>query len=246
MTARLSRVPAVELRNVARVYPNGNASITILDGVNLMIAVGELVAITGPSGSGKTTLLNLMAGLDDPTEGDILLFGNSLIAMTDADRTALRAKSVGLVFQEAHLLPGLTALENVVAARLPWSRWQIIFPAARELLSAVGLEARMDFPPERLSAGERQRVGIARALVGRPQLLLADEPSGNLDQRATEEVLSLLERLRLDYDLTMVIATHDVAVAAVAERVIRVAGGHVVEDRALEQKPFYDVNQLEE
>jgi putative ABC transport system ATP-binding protein len=190
------RRPVIELTGVSRTYPSGGSEVSALIDLDLRVEAGESVAVSGPSGSGKTTLLNLIAGLDRPTAGDVHVLGTALHRAGERELTAFRARSVGVVLQEPHLLPGLTALENVVASRLPWARWRDLAPAARALLESVGLAGRLDFPPSRLSGGERQRVGIARALLGRPQLLLADEPSGNLDLAATEEVLALLARLR--------------------------------------------------
>jgi ABC-type lipoprotein export system ATPase subunit len=213
--------------------------------VSLTVAVGETVALTGPSGSGKTTLLNLIAGLDRPTSGTVTVLGQELTALRERDLTRFRARSLGLVFQDPHLLPGLTALENVIAARLPWARRRVLEPEARKLLKAVGLASRMNHPPARLSGGERQRVGIARALLGQPRLLLADEPTGNLDAGSTEDLLSLLDELRSDFGLTLVVATHDPAVAAIAHRVILLSGGHVVEDRPQPSAERIEVRELE-
>lgn len=213
--------------------------------VSLTVAVGETVALTGPSGSGKTTLLNLIAGLDRPTSGTVTVLGHELTALRERDLTRFRARSLGLVFQDPHLLPGLTALENVIAARLPWARRRVLEPDARKLLKAVGLVSRMNHPPARLSGGERQRVGIARALLGQPRLLLADEPTGNLDAGSTEDLLSLLDELRSELGLTLVVATHDPAVAAIAHRVILLSGGRVVEDRPQPSAARIEVRELE-
>jgi putative ABC transport system ATP-binding protein len=185
----------------------------------------QRVAITGPSGSGKTTLVNLIAGLDRPTSGSIRVLGQDLGELSESQLTAHRAHHVGLVFQDPHLLPGLTATENVVAARLPWAKGSVLEPRARALLAQVGLEHRADFPPARLSGGERQRVGIARALLGAPALLMADEPTGNLDGVATVAFLSLLAGLRASMGLTLIVATHDPLVAASATRVLRLRDG---------------------
>jgi putative ABC transport system ATP-binding protein len=213
--------------------------------VSLTVAVGETVALTGPSGSGKTTLLNLIAGLDRPTSGTVTVLGQDLTSLKERQLTAFRARSLGLVFQDPHLLPGLTALENVIAARLPWAKRRVLEPEARKLLKAVGLAARMNHPPARLSGGERQRVGIARALLGQPRLLLADEPTGNLDAGSTEELLSLVDDLRSELRLTLVVATHDPAVAAIAHRVILLSGGRVIEDRQQPSAERIEVKELE-
>lgn len=237
--------PAVALTKVTRAFQSGGDEVVAVAGVSLTVAVGETIAIAGPSGSGKTTLLNLIAGLDRPTSGTVTVLGQDLTSLKERDLTAFRARSLGLVFQDPHLLPGLTALENVIAARLPWARRRVLEPEARKLLKAVGLGSRMNHPPARLSGGERQRVGIARALLGQPRLLLADEPTGNLDAGSTEELLSLLDELRSDLGLTLVVVTHDPAVAAIAHRVVRLSGGRVVEDRAQLSAGRLEVRELE-
>ena len=237
--------PAVALTRVTRAFQSGGDEVVALAEVSLTVAVDETVAITGPSGSGKTTLLNLIAGLDRPTSGTVTVLGQDLTSLKERDLTAFRARSLGLVFQDPHLLPGLTALENVIAARLPWARRRVLEPEARRLLKAVGLGSRMNHPPARLSGGERQRVGIARALLGQPRLLLADEPTGTLDAGSTEELLSLLDELRRDLGLTLLVVTHDPAVAAIAHRVVRLSGGRVVEDRPQLSAGRIEVRELE-
>jgi putative ABC transport system ATP-binding protein len=216
---------AVELRSVSRAYDIPGAEVLALRDITLEIPRGQAVAITGPSGSGKTTLLNLIAGLDRPTSGEVIPLGRALGGLRERQLTAFRASAVGLVFQDPHLLPGLTALENVVLARLPWGSRRVLAGEAARLLRAVGLSERLDFPPARLSGGERQRVGIARALLGAPLLLLADEPTGNLDDSGTAELLDLLRTLRRGFDFTLVVATHDPTVAAITDRVVRLVRG---------------------
>jgi putative ABC transport system ATP-binding protein len=230
---------------VTRAFESGGEEVLALEGISLSVATAETVAITGPSGSGKTTLLNLIAGLDRPTSGTVTVLGQDLGSLKERELTAFRARSLGIVFQDPHLLPGLTALENVIAARLPWARRRVLEPEARKLLAAVGLGSRMNHPPARLSGGERQRVGIARALLGQPQLLLADEPTGNLDIGSTEELIALLEELRNDLKLTLVISTHDPAVAAIAHRVIRLRGGRVIEERSQRTAERLETRELE-
>lgn len=202
--------------------------------VTLAVSRGEIVALTGPSGSGKTTLLHLVAGLDRPTTGSITVLGTALDVCNDRQLTAFRGQRLGIILQDSHLLPGLTALENVVIARLPWGHRHQLQMDARDLLVAVGLEGRMDFPPGRLSGGERQRVGLARALLGDPEVLLADEPTGDLDGRATDDLLALLDGLRRERHLTVLIVTHDAAVAAAAHRRLRLVNG------SLEPEPRHD------
>ena len=237
--------PAVMVSAVTRSFQSGGEDVHALKDVSFSVASAETVAITGPSGSGKTTLLNLIAGLDRPTSGTITVLGQDLSSLKERQLTAFRARSLGIVFQDPHLLPGLTALENVIAARLPWARRRVLEPDARKLLAAVGLGSRMNHPPARLSGGERQRVGIARALLGQPRLMLADEPTGNLDIGSTEELIALLDELRSDLKLTLVISTHDPAVAAIAHRVIRLRGGRVVEERSQRVAERIDARELE-
>jgi ABC-type lipoprotein export system ATPase subunit len=237
--------PAVMVSAVTRAFQSGGEEVRALVDVSLSVAPAETVAITGPSGSGKTTLLNLIAGLDRPTSGTVIVLGQDLSSLKERELTAFRARSLGIVFQDPHLLPGLTALENVIAARLPWARRRALEPDARKLLAAVGLGSRMNHPPARLSGGERQRVGIARALLGQPRLLLADEPTGNLDIGSTEELIALLDELRNDFKLTLVISTHDPAVAAIAHRVIRLRGGRVVEERSQRVADRIETRELE-
>ncbi len=239
------REPAIELRGVSRIYPSGAERVSALCDVDLVIYPGEAVAITGPSGSGKTTLLNLVAGLDHPTSGEIRVIGQSLGELSEGKLTAFRAKSIGLVFQDPHLLPGLSAVENVAVARLPWGRRSQLMQEAKKLLEALGLGQRLHHPPSRLSAGERQRVGLARALLGQPAILLADEPTGNLDAKTTEGLIALLTELRDDMQITFVIATHDPAVAAMAQRVVRLVGGTIESDRSVPQLSPVDIQSLQ-
>jgi len=219
----------IAVDSISRVYSAGGTEVVALAAVDLEIGNDEGVAVVGPSGSGKSTLLHLIAGLDRPTSGRISVFGQRLWEMSESELTHFRATTVGYVFQEAHLLPGLTALENVVVARLPWGHRRELTREARDLLEAVGLGDRVDHTPDRLSGGERQRVSLARALAGRPRLLMADEPTGNLDAETTEGLLGVLDFLRGSLDLTLVLATHDLAVAASTDRVLRLAGGRLVD-----------------
>jgi putative ABC transport system ATP-binding protein len=219
----------IDLRGISKTFRSGAVEVVALSDITLGVQKDEFIALMGPSGSGKTTLLNLIAGLDRPTAGELLVDGEQLVSLSERQLTAFRAGRLGLVFQDPHLLPGLSALENVIVSRLPWQSRRQLEPEARELLDRVGLAERLDFPPARLSGGERQRVGIARALLGRPRLLLADEPTGNLDAATTEELLALLQRLRSDFSLTVITATHDPIVSSVAGRELRLAGGRLAE-----------------
>jgi putative ABC transport system ATP-binding protein len=217
-------VPVIELRGLARSYP-GPPPVCALRPADLLIDGGDYVAVTGPSGSGKSTLLHLLGLLDTPTAGSYLLDGANTSALTDVDRSALRGRRIGIVFQAFHLLPYRTALENVQLALLynqtPRRGRQ---PAATAALAAVGLGHRLDALPTTLSGGECQRVAIARALVNRPALLLCDEPTGNLDSANAATVMSLLDDLNQD-GYTVVVITHDPGVAAHARRAIAISDG---------------------
>jgi len=220
-------------------------TVTALADVCLEIAAGEVVAIVGPSGSGKSTLLHLVGGLDRPTTGRISVFGQDIVSLSESKLTRFRANTLGYVFQESYLLPGLTALENVVAGRLPWGRRSDLVTEALALLKAVGLGERTDHAPDRLSGGERQRVSLARALLGRPSLLVADEPTGDLDTDTTEGLLSLLLSLRSEFGLTLLLATHDTAVASVADRKVRLGSGRVVSDQVVGDAPVFPSRVLD-
>lgn len=226
----------IGLESVSRLYRVGSESIWVLRNISFQVAQDQFVAITGPSGSGKTTLLNLIATIDRPTAGRIVVSGLDVTRLSDSELTRFRARTYGIVFQDPHLLPGLTALENVVAGRLPWNTWKQLKPPAEQLLKRVGLGHRLHHPPARLSGGERQRVAIARALLGKPRVLLADEPTGNLDLKNTEAIVSLLEELRNDLGLTVLIGTHDAFVASVAEQVINLRPAAI----SMEAEPAVD------
>ena len=221
-------------RNLTQRYrrAGGGSSLTVVDDVNLEVAAGEVVAVLGPSGSGKTTLLGLLAGLDLASEGSVSVDGVALDSLDEDGRAALRAERVGFVFQNFQLLPTLTALENVLVPLelLPSGRAPAPREAesrARELLERVGLGERLDHYPAQLSGGEQQRVGIARAFVARPQLLFADEPTGNLDRETGHFVAELLFALNRESGTTLVMVTHDLELARRADRVVHLEGGRV-------------------
>ena len=213
--------PLLRAENLTKRYPDGD--VHALRGVSLAIRAGESVAITGPSGCGKTTLLHLLGGLDRPTSGEVYFEGKPLGGI---DLDAFRARRLGFVFQSFHLLPTLSALENVQVPMFegPWPRSERVGRAER-LLEEVGLSHRKHQRPTRLSVGERQRVAIARALANGPSLVLADEPTGNLDSTAQAEVLALLARLRNDRGLTLLVVTHSREVAAAADREVKLKDG---------------------
>jgi putative ABC transport system ATP-binding protein len=222
--------PVIELRGAGRTYP-GPPPVPALRPADLVIAAGEYVAVTGPSGSGKSTLLHLLGLLDAPTSGHYLLEGLDTSALSDRDRSALRGRRIGFVFQSFHLLPYRSALENVLLAQLYNSsprEGRIL--AAVDALIRVGLGHRLDALPTTLSGGESQRVAIARAVVNRPSLLLCDEPTGNLDSRNAGLVMELLDELN-SVGLTIVIITHDPVVAARTGRTVAIRDGVLSEQR---------------
>jgi putative ABC transport system ATP-binding protein len=223
--AKTESQPLLRLVDVCRTYDNGE--LRALSNVSLIISRGDYLAIMGPSGSGKSTLLNLLGALDKPTAGDILFEGKSLIDATDLDH--FRATTLGFVFQSFHLLPTLTALENVQIPMFetPLSARQRAAKAA-ELLELIGMSHRESHLPAKLSVGERQRVAIARALANDPKLLLADEPTGNLDSASGQIVLDLFDRLHRERGLTIVVITHDASVASRAQRTIRIYDGQIL------------------
>jgi len=220
----------IQLERVTRRF-EGRAEVTALDDTSLTIARGQMVSIVGPSGSGKSTLLNLIGALDRPTSGDVRIDGDSLAQLSDDGRTMVRRDKIGFIFQFFNLLPTLTCLENV---GLPlhlraWPRKKVA-ARARELLDLVQLSDRLDHLPDQLSGGQRQRVAIARALSIYPPILLADEPTGNLDTRTGQDILALIRDLHSRFGATVVIVTHDPAVAASCERTVTLRDGRIVED----------------
>jgi len=220
--------PVIELRGLARTYP-GAPPVHALRPADLVIEAGDYVAVTGPSGSGKSTLLHLLGLLDAPTAGSYLLDGLDTSALSDRDRSALRGRRIGIVFQAFHLLPHRTALENVLLAELyNQTPRSARLEAAAGALGEVGLGHRLDALPTTLSGGECQRVAIARALVNRPSLVLCDEPTGNLDSRNAAALMELLDQLNAD-GLTIVVITHDAGVAAHAGRTVAISDGSLSE-----------------
>ncbi len=200
---------------------------TILDDASLAVNRGETAAVVGPSGAGKSTLLALLAGLDEPTSGQVWLDGVEVTGLDEDGRARLRSRQVGFVFQSFHLLPSLTAFENVLLP-LELGGAPDQAPRAREALGRVGLDRRMSHYPRQLSGGEKQRVAIARAFVTGPSLLFADEPTGNLDNKTGERILSLLFELNAAADTTLVLVTHDLAAARKCDRVFELAAGRIV------------------
>jgi ABC-type lipoprotein export system ATPase subunit len=220
-------------RNVSKSYTMGKRALEVLRNVSLDVARGEFIALRGASGAGKSTLLHLFGGLDVPNGGEIWFGGKNLASASEAQLTRLRNARVGFIFQAYHLLPELDALENVcVPARLARVSASQSEKRGRDLLTRVGLGARMDHKPYELSGGEQQRVAIARALMNEPELILADEPTGNLDSHTGQEIADLLVALRAEKNTTLIIATHDATVAARAPKVIRLTDGEIVASAA--------------
>jgi lipoprotein-releasing system ATP-binding protein len=215
-------------RNVSKAYAMGKRSLEVLRGVSLDVARGEFLALRGASGAGKSTLLHLFGGLDSPNAGEIWFAGKNLAQASEAELARLRNHKVGFIFQAYHLLPELDALENVcVPARLARIPAAVAERRGRDLLARVGFGARLDHKPYELSGGEQQRVAIARALMNEPELILADEPTGNLDSHTGTEIVDLLVNLRADKNTTLIIATHDASVAARAPKVIQLVDGQI-------------------
>jgi ABC-type lipoprotein export system ATPase subunit len=216
-------------RGLKKNYTLGKRSLEVLRGVDLDVARGEFLALRGASGAGKSTLLHLIGGLDVPNAGEIFFDGQNLVAFSERRLTEFRNRRVGFIFQAYHLLPELTALENVcLPARMARISSAQTEQRGRDLLSRVGLKDRVEHKPSELSGGEQQRVAIARALINAPELVLADEPTGNLDSKTGGEIIELLKSLRAEKNTTLVIATHDAKVAANAERVIELVDGRIV------------------
>jgi putative ABC transport system ATP-binding protein len=219
-----------ELRDVTRSYGKNDTQVDAVRDVDLVIQRGEFVAIVGPSGSGKTTLLQLLGGLDRPTSGEVRFEGRDLAALKESGLTSLRLSTIGFVFQQFNLIPTLTARQNVELALAPAMRK----PAERrarsqELLDAVGLGKRAHHLPSQLSGGEQQRVAIARALANKPDVLLADEPTGNLDSTTGQEIIALLRELNVESEQTIVLITHDADVAAEVTRTVSMRDGSIVD-----------------
>jgi len=221
----------IQLVELTRRYRQGSHTVTALDGVNLRIPAGEFTAIVGRSGSGKTTLLDIAGLLLRPTSGTVLLDGVDTAKLSDGRRADIRSRRIGFVFQEYNLLPALTVVENVLlACRYGAGDGRACRRRALELLELVGLSDRLRHRPDQLSGGQQQRVAIARALVNRPALVLGDEPTGAVDSQTSGELIALMRRLNREEGVTFVIVTHDLDLAARADRVVRLADGRVAAD----------------
>jgi putative ABC transport system ATP-binding protein len=224
----------VQTENLTRIYGSGETAVTALDRVNLSVNEGEFLAVMGPSGCGKSTLLHLIGGLDRPTEGRVLLAGQDLTQLDDDSLTLLRRRKIGFVFQFFNLIPVLTALENVA---LPLLLDGVPAKEARqravEWLERMGLGERLHHRPDQLSAGQQQRVAIARAMVTEPALILADEPTGNLDTRAGDDIANLLRQTVNQWGRTVLMVTHDPRIAAYADRIVFLKDGRIVDETLL-------------
>jgi putative ABC transport system ATP-binding protein len=229
------RMALIELRNVKKVYRQGDLEVEVLKGIDLSIEKGEFVSIMGPSGSGKSTLMYILGCLDRPTSGEYILDGRNVLELSDEELSKLRAEYIGFVFQAFYLIPYLSVLDNVVlpVEYLPKERRRELFSKvspeerAKELLSRLGMEERLSFKPEELSGGQKQRTAIARALINSPEIILADEPTGQLDTASGRAVLEIFKELNSE-GKTVVVVTHDPEVARQAKRVIRIQDGVIV------------------
>ena len=221
--------PMIEIRDLKKTYHVGEIDVHALRGVNLSVERGEFVAVVGPSGSGKSTLFHILGGLTPPTSGSIHIDGRDLLSMTEAERTNLRKTSVGFVFQKYNLLPTLSAADNIEIARDIAGKKGPLDPQFEEILGLLGIKGRLHHKPRALSGGEQQRVAIARSIVNRPAILLADEPTGNLDTENSAAVLGLLCDLNTRLGQTILMITHNPEAAAYAHRIVKMRDGRVVD-----------------
>ncbi len=231
-------MPIVEVRELTKIYGSGDTAVTALDRVSLTVEQGEFVAVMGPSGCGKSTLLNLVGGLDRPTSGEVLIDGTDIASMSDQAITELRRRRLGFVFQFFNLIPVLTTSEN---AALPLTL-DGVKPAeardrAQDWLRKVGLGDKLASRPDQLSGGQQQRVAVARALVTDPALVLADEPTGNLDSKSADDIANLLKQAAEEWGRAIVMVTHDLSIASHARRIVFMRDGSVVDDVALDGDP---------
>ncbi|HSM76174.1 MAG TPA: ABC transporter ATP-binding protein [Bryobacteraceae bacterium] len=223
----MTSAPIISVRGLRKVYRVGEVDVNALRGVDFDVQPGEFVSIVGPSGSGKSTLFHILGGLTPPTSGSVLIAGQDLLGMTDRDRTKLRQKTVGFVFQKYNLLPTLTARDNIEIARYIAGSTGPLDGEFEQMLTLLGVGSRLHHKPRALSGGEQQRIAIARALVNHPAILLADEPTGNLDTENSNAVLKLLGDLNERLGQTILMITHNPEAAAYGHRVIRMRDGHI-------------------
>lgn len=220
----------ITVKNVIKEYKTAHA----LRGVSMDVEKGQWVNIMGPSGSGKSTLLNILGGLDNATSGDVIIDSNNIETLSDDQLTIFRREKIGFIFQQSHLIPYLTAVENVMLAQYFHSMADL--KEAEDALKRVGLSNRLTHRPSQLSGGEQQRICIARALINTPELLLADEPTGNLDRENTKIILELLKKLYLEEHFTIILVTHDPYVSKWGERILQMEDGHIVGDERIKER----------
>lgn len=222
----------IEIKNLCKVYGKGEVEVKALDNINLNIEQGEFVAIVGPSGSGKSTLLHLLGGVDKPTSGEVIIKGESIYKLKEKELSILRRRNLGFVFQFFNLIPVLTAEENIEMPVL-LDNGKIDKNYMNELLKLLGLEERRNHHPSELSGGQQQRVSIGRALANKPSIILADEPTGNLDSKNSKEVLELLKYCAKKYNQTLILITHDINIAKSADRVITIEDGEITTNEVI-------------
>ena len=220
--------PIIQVRGLRKVYRVGDVDVEALRGVTLEVGRGEFLCVVGPSGSGKSTLFHILGGLTGATAGEVIVDGRDLSKISDAERTEMRKRLVGFVFQKYNLLPTLSAADNIAIARHIAGRDRIADPRFTEVLGLLGIEHRLDHKPRALSGGEQQRVAIARAIVNNPAILLADEPTGNLDSKNSEAVLGVLRDLNERLGQTILMITHDAHVASYGHRIVHMLDGEIV------------------
>jgi putative ABC transport system ATP-binding protein len=224
----MSNGPIIETRDLRKVYRVGKVDVPALRGVDLTVEAGDFLSIVGPSGSGKSTLFHIIGGLTPPTSGQVRVAGQDLASMTDADRTRMRKRSVGFVFQKFNLLPNLTARHNIAVARFIAGKTGPLDPQFEEVLRSLGVAERLDHKPAALSGGEQQRIAIARAIVNHPAILLADEPTGNLDSENSKAVLEVLRGLNERLGQTILMITHNPEAAAYGHRTVNMRDGQII------------------
>jgi putative ABC transport system ATP-binding protein len=222
--------PIIQVRGLQKVYQTGDVPVRALRGIDLDVARGEFLAVIGPSGSGKSTLFHILGGLAAPTEGEVIIDGENIQHLSDSQRTELRQHKVGFVFQKYNLLPTLTALDNILIARYLARQNGPLSDDFKRLLDLLGIANRLDHKPRALSGGEQQRVAIARALVNHPAIVLADEPTGNLDTENSTIVLDLLRAINHDHGQTSLMITHNPEAAAFADRTVAIRDGRIAVD----------------
>ena len=220
----------IKLEQVSKVYGAGNTTVYALDNVNFLANEGEFISVMGPSGSGKTTLLNMIGALDKPTLGRVLIDGQNISSLPERKLYLIRRNKIGFIFQNYYLIPTLTALENVLVPLLPVRRGKEIINKAKNLLELVGLEHRINHRPKALSGGESQRVAIARALISDPKIILADEPTGNLDSKKGKEILNLMKQINQEQKKTFIIVTHDPEIVKETQKVFIMKDGKIVKE----------------